>query len=137
VGHAANPAPSLETFKVIPMTTHPHPMTSEQRRSLSRRARDAFPPMGVYAIRDARTGRARVGSSRNVHARLNRIQFELRLGTHADRDLQEAWRHDAERISFEVVELVKERTDAAFDYGEELRLLEELHREQLSSEGQP
>lgn len=91
--------------------------------------------MGVYAIRNLTTGRVRVGSSRHVHARLNRIQFELRLGTHADRELQEGWRQDPAGLSFEVVELVKERSDAAFDYAEELKLLEDLHREELSNVG--
>lgn len=87
--------------------------------------------MGVYAIRDALTGRVKVGSSRDVHARLNRIQFELRLGTHGDKDLQATWRQNPAHLSFEVLDRVRQRTDANFDYAAELRLLEELHREQL------
>lgn len=112
-----------------------HPLTSEQRRALSRQARDAFPPMGVYAIRHAASGRVRVGSSRDVHARLTRIQFELRLGRHLDRKLQALWQQDPAQLSFEVVELVKQRSDADFDYAGELRVLEELHREELSTGG--
>ena len=104
---------------------------SAHRRSLSRQARDAFPPMGVYAIRDAVTARVTVGSSRDVHARLNRIQFELRLGSHPDKGLQASWRQNSAHVTFEVVDMVKQRTDADFDYAEELRLLEQLHREQL------
>jgi len=110
------------------------PSRSVQRRSLSRQARDAFPPMGVYAIRDAATARVVVGSSRDVHARWNRIQFELRLGTHADKDLQATWRQDPAHLTFQVVDLVRQRTDATFDYAEELRLLEQLHRDQLCGE---
>lgn len=103
--------------------------SAADRRAAARRARDAFPPMGVYAIRDRRTGALRVAASRNVHAAINRIRFELRLGTHPDRVLQAAWRDGGEeRLAFEVLELVKERSDAAFDYAAELRLLEELHR---------
>ena len=99
------------------------------RRAAARRARDAFPPMGVYAIRDRRTGAVRVAACRNVHAAINRIRFELRLGSHPDGALQAAWCDGGEeRIAFEVLELVKERSDAAFDYAAELRLLEELHR---------
>jgi hypothetical protein len=30
-----------------------------------------------------------------------------------------------------VLELVKQRTDPAFDYAQELRVLEQLHREEL------
>lgn len=103
------------------------------RRAAARRARDAFPPMGVYAIRDRRTGTVRIAASRNVHAAINRIRFELRMGSHPDRTLQSAWRDGGEeRFAFEVLELVKERTDANFDYAAELRLLEELHRAELA-----
>lgn len=93
--------------------------------------------MGVYAVRDLSNGRVQVGSSRNVHARLTRIQFELRLGSHPDKNLQESWRRDPGRISFEVLELVKERTDAAFDYEQELQLLAELHRQELFGTAAP
>jgi hypothetical protein len=108
---------------------------SVQRRLLSRQARDAFPPMGVYAIRDAATASITVGSSRDVHARLNRIRFELRLGTHPDTSLQATWRQNSANVTFDVLDMVKQRTDPAFDYAEELRLLEQLYREQLCGGG--
>ena len=67
---------------------------------------------------------------------LNRIRFELRLGSHPDRALQAEWRDGGEaRFSFEVLALVKERSEAGFDYGAELRLLEELHRGEHAREG--
>lgn len=110
--------------------------SAAQRRLRSREARDAFPPMGVYAIRDLATGRVRVAASRNVVGALNRVRFELRLGSHPDKSWQAAWdAGTAERFSFEVVELVKQRDDPAFDYGAELRALEELHREELEGKG--
>lgn len=108
-----------------------HQPDPAQRRRRSREARDAFPPMGIYAVRDGSTGRVLVGSTRDVHARLRRMQFELRLGTHPDKDLQSAWREDAARFSFEVLELVKQRSDPAFDYAQELRVLEQLYRDEL------
>ncbi|NKE68407.1 GIY-YIG nuclease family protein [Ramlibacter sp. RBP-2] len=113
------------------MTAAIHQPDATRRRTLSRQARDAFPPMGVYAVRDRASGLVRVGCARDVHARLGRIQFELRLGTHPDRELQAAWRQDAARFSFEVLELVKQRTDPAFDHAGELRVLEQLYRDEL------
>jgi hypothetical protein len=113
------------------MNAAAHATLSAERRRLSRAARDAFPPMGVYAVRDGTGGRVRVGSSRDVYARLNRIQFELRMGGHPDKDLQSAWRQDPARITFEVLELVRQRTDPAFDHAQELRLLEALYRQEL------
>lgn len=100
------------------------------RRAAARQARDAFPPMGVYAIRDRASGHRLLGASRNVHAALNRARFEMRMGKFADRALQAAWsRAGADALSFEVLELVKEREDADFDYAGELKALEQTCRE--------
>ncbi|CAN5709446.1 hypothetical protein BH10PSE18_BH10PSE18_43380 [soil metagenome] len=100
------------------------------RRAAARQARDAFPPMGIYAIRDRASGHMLLGASRNVHAALNRAHFELRMGKHADRILQAEWnRSGADGLAFDVLELVKERANADFDYTGELKALEQMHRE--------
>lgn len=100
------------------------------RRAAARQARDAFPPMGVYAIRARASGHLLVRSSRDVHAALNRARFELRMGRHADRVLQAEWnRSGLDGLAFEVLELVKERQDDGFDYAGELVALEQIHRE--------
>lgn len=111
-------------------TTFTGPDSRSARRAAARQARDAFPPMGIYAIRDCASGHQLLGSSRNVQAALNRARFELGLGKHADRVLQAAWHRSGGRgIAFDVLELVKEREDAAFDYAGELKALEQIHRE--------
>jgi hypothetical protein len=100
------------------------------RRAAARQARDAFPPMGIYAIRNRASGHLLLGASRNVHAALNRARFELRMGKHPDCVLQAEWnRSGLDELVFEVLELVKEREDANFDYGGELKALEQIHRE--------
>lgn len=100
------------------------------RRAAARQARDAFPPMGIYAIRDRESGHLLLGASRNVHAALNRARFELRMGKHGNRVLQAEWnRSGVEGLDFEVLELLKEREDATFDYAGELKALEQIHRE--------
>lgn len=112
------------------MDSSADPALRSARRAISREARDAFPPMGIYAIRDRANSRLLLGASRNVHAALNRARFELRMGTHADRVLQAAWdRSGVEEIGFEVLELVKEREDPNFDYAGELKALEHMYRE--------
>lgn len=108
-----------------------HPSAST-RRQIARQVREAFPRMGIYAIRDKETGRVLVGSSRNVDGALNRAQFELRMRSHVDKTLQAAWNSSGpERFVFEIVELVKERDDADFDYAKEMQALEQLYREEF------
>jgi hypothetical protein len=100
------------------------------RRAAARQARDSFPPMGIYAIRDRASGYLLLGASRNVHAALNRARFEMGTGKYVDRVLQAEWnRNGAEGLVFEVLELVKERVDADFDYAGELKAIEQIHRE--------
>lgn len=119
------------------MTTACSQPSAADRRRLARQARDAFPPMGIYAVRDRAGGPVQLGSSRDVYASLNRIQFELRLGSHPDKALLAKWKADPARLSFEVLDLVKERPDPAFDYREELRLLLQLHSEELGVRRSP
>lgn len=109
--------------------------TRADRRRMSREVRDAFPTMGVYAIRNLASGLVRVASSRNVHAAINRTQFELRMGKHADQALQAQWKSDPSQVTFEVLELVKERkNDPDFDYGAELSLMLALYGAELGAE---
>ncbi|GAA5181239.1 hypothetical protein GCM10025771_27710 [Niveibacterium umoris] len=100
------------------------------RRVAARQARDTFPPMGIYAIRDLASGHLLLGASSNVHAALNRARFELRMGKHADRVLQAEWnRSSVDGLAFGVLELVTERENAEYDYASELKALEQIHRE--------
>jgi hypothetical protein len=117
---------------VMPSTTD---ISSSTRRDISRRVRDAFPSMGIYFIRDKETGEVLVVSSRNVYGAINRTKFELRLRSHSNKTLQEKWNHSGpDRFDFEVIELLEERKDLHFDYGEELRVLEQLYREQYEQQ---
>lgn len=106
------------------------PSLRQDRRAIVRELRDAFPAMGVYAVRARESGHVLVDSSRNVHASLNRVRFELRMGSHKDRVLQAEWKRGGEAaLSFEILEMVKERDDPDFDYAAELRGLEQIHRQ--------
>ena len=112
----------------------PPPMPAARRRELARQARDAFPPMGVYAIRNLATGSVQVLASRNVPGAINRARFELQNHGCRNRQLQADWdRYGAEAIRFETLELVRERTEADFDYEAELQVLLELWRTELEA----
>ncbi|OWW22279.1 hypothetical protein AYR66_25045 [Noviherbaspirillum denitrificans] len=91
--------------------------------------------MGIYIVRDKETGQVLVASSRDVHAAINRAQFELRLRSHTNKALQAAWNQGGpERFDFEIVDLLKEKDDPDFDYASELRALEQLYREEFQQQ---
>jgi hypothetical protein len=112
------------------------PPDRARRRELARGARDAFPPMGVYAIRNLATGRVDVAASRNVPGAINRALFELRQRSHRNRELQQAWDDLGEQaVRLDVLELVRERTDPAFDHDAELADLHALWRDEVGKPG--
>lgn len=103
-----------------------------RRKALIGAYKLAFPPMGIYAVRNVATGRMLVDRSANTTATLNRHRTELRLGLHRIRALQEDWRTLGESaFAFEVLEALEERTDPAFDYEAELARLLEAWRERV------
>jgi hypothetical protein len=106
------------------------------RRELVRAYKDAFPPMGVYAVRNRATGRVLVGASRNVDAALQRLRFELRMRGCRNAALMRDWiAQGADAFSFEVLERVRPRDEPGFDPDAELAGLLEAWRFELASTG--
>lgn len=107
-------------------------LSPQARRELTRQYKQAFAPMGVYAVRCDAAHLLRLGSSRNAEGALNRLRFELARGAHRDRALQHAWnRFGAEAFRLEVIDRVKQRDDPAFDYDAELAALLALWQAEL------
>ena len=62
-------------------------------------------PRGIFSARVGTSGPAWVGSSPNLDAAQNGLWFQLRLGTHRNRALQEEWLRSGEAaFSFEILE---------------------------------
>lgn len=89
------------------------PNARTRQRQLSRDYKDNPPPCGVYAIRCAAAGIVFVQGGMNVHGAIHRNRFELRMGTHSNRRLQQAWKtHGEAAFGFDVIDIVKRREDA-------------------------
>ncbi|HEY3443358.1 MAG TPA: GIY-YIG nuclease family protein [Paludibaculum sp.] len=62
-------------------------------------------PRGIFCARVGTSGPAWVGSSPNLDAAQNGLWFQLRLGSHRNRPLQEEWNRWGEAaFSFEILE---------------------------------
>ena len=105
------------------------------RKELIRQYKETARPMGVYRVRNVKSGRSLVGSSPNLRAILNRHQAQLQLGVHTNAELQSDWNALGEdAFRFEVLDTLEPREgeDARGDYFAELRALEELWLDKLS-----
>lgn len=111
----------------------PAPASAGRTRSeLKKQYRETPPPMGIYVIRSLSSGRMIVEASMNVHAAMNRARFELDRKSYRDKQLQQDWlAFGPENCRFEVIDLVKQREDPAFDYKAELAGLLTMWREEL------
>jgi hypothetical protein len=103
------------------------------RKALTREYKETPRPMGVYRVRNTATGKALVGSSSNLPAMLNRHQAQLKMGSHANRALQDDWnRLGPDAFAFEVLDTLKPPEEAGYDPSDDLRVLEQMWIEKLS-----
>ena len=87
---------------------------------------------GVFAVRCLQDGALWTGTSRDLDAQQNGIWFQLRMGNHMNRGLQQAWnRHGADAFHFEVLEIVED--DNAEMVGLLLKEREQHWREQTGA----
>jgi group I intron endonuclease len=86
-------------------------------------------PMGVFQFRNMRSGKVYIGSSSDLPAIKNRYIFQLKLGSHKDRELQKEWNeHGEENFIFEILEQLKAKEGVQADYRDDLRTLENKWR---------
>ncbi len=82
---------------------------------------------GVVAIRNTENGRIFLISSLNLHGVLDRHRFQLEHGSHSIDALQRDWKElGPAAFSFETVETLPVNEDPAYDYSEDLEILEQI-----------
>ena len=83
--------------------------------------------MGIFQIQNLANGRAFIGGSKDLPAILNRHQFQLKLGTHPNKELQRAWNElGADAFAFNVLDTLPPAENAGYDPTEDLTALEQL-----------
>lgn len=107
-------------------------MTAAHRKDLVREYKERKTRSGIFAIRCLPGDALWTGTSRDLDAQQNGIWFQLRLGNHMNRSLQQAWNsHGAEAFRFEILEVVEDEN--AEIIGLLLKEREALWREQTGA----
>jgi hypothetical protein len=90
----------------------------ESRKELLRQYKELKPQAGIYAVRCVASGRAWVGTSRNLGATKNGLWFGLRAGMHRETSLQAEWNAQGEEaFEYEAVEVLDEDVHALNVFG--------------------
>ena len=108
------------------------------RRELQRQYKETPRPMGVFRVRNTRSGRWFLGASPDVPAMLNRQRFQLEVGSHPNAALQRDWKESgAEVFAFETLDLLEPPDEPGYRPQDDLRALEGLWREKLAQTDGP
>ena len=84
-------------------------LSKEQKKEAIIKFKERKPLLGIYAVLCTVSGRAWVGSSRNLVATENGTWFGLRHGSHRDQPLQHEWNvHGESAFHYEVLEKLDE-----------------------------
>ena len=110
-------------------------MDKASRRDAIRDYKERKPRRGVFALRCAATGEVWVSASPNLDKQQNSTWFGLRLGSHPNRALQEAWKqHGEDAFSFEILaELENDAEASNYAVKADLKTLEAEWREKLGA----
>lgn len=112
-------------------------MRDIDQKSRIREYKENPPVAGIYRIRNTVTGRSLVGSAVNLPGRLNRHRFQLKAGSHPEKELQADWNEQGEgAFEFAVLDRLEPRDDADYDPNEDLDVLRQMWIERLEASGE-
>lgn len=107
------------------------------RKELVRQYKNTPKPMGIFQVRNTVQGKSFIGTSTNLPAMLNRQRFQLELGSHPDRELQQDWNElGLEAFVFQVLDRLEPPKEPGHDPTDDLRTLKALWVEKLINAGE-
>lgn len=97
------------------------------RKKLKQEYKGTVQPKGVYAVRNNQNGKVFLAGSLNLYNIVERVRWRLNQGGYPNEDLQQDWKARGEgAFSIEIMETLPLKDDPAYDYDEDLKILELL-----------
>jgi hypothetical protein len=107
------------------------------RKELKSEFKEAGTPAGIFQVRNLVNGKILIGKAQNIPGILNSQKFQLRMGSHPNRQLQADWNtFGADSFVFETLDVLAPTKDQQLDLNEELTQLLELWLEKLKPYGE-
>jgi hypothetical protein len=93
--------------------------------------------MGVYRVRNTVNGKSFIGTARDLPGVLNSQRFQLSMGSHKNRALQQDWNDlGPDAFAFEVLDPLDPQDTPGYNPADDLRALEQLWLERLQPFGE-
>ncbi len=107
------------------------------KKAMKKQYKETVQPMGVFKIVCKANNKIFIVGSLNMRARMTREKFQLDMGSHRNEELQNDYKeYGKEAFEFEVVDNLKPKEDPAYNYTDDLVILEEMWIEKLQSYGE-
>lgn len=108
----------------------------KSRSDLKREYKERKRPMGVFLVRNRRSGRFQVHAALDLQAAMNRLRAEITPATNPNLELLRDWKAmGAEAFEVRVLDELKPRDVPGWDPREDLAELAAMWREKLAGEG--
>lgn len=106
------------------------------KKALRKQYKETLQPMGVFKIQNKVNGKILIVSSNNLPGRINREKFQLDMGGHPNTELQKDYKEfGKDSFIFEIIDHLKPKEDPAYNYTDDLVVLEEMWIEKLQPFG--
>lgn len=108
----------------------------DRKKELKALYKQMKPDMGILIIRPSGGDKCYIEETRDLNGRINRTKFQLKSGSHPNRELQRDWQALGEsRFIIDILErLDYDKDESKTDYTEDLQLLKEIWEERLTKE---
>ena len=107
------------------------------RSRIKKQFKQTLTPMGIFQIKNKRNGKVFIGKAMNLPGTIRRHQFELKLGSHRNVDMQKDWQElGEEQFSFEILDQLTPKEDPTYKYEDDLATLEEMWLDKLRPYGE-
>lgn len=107
----------------------------DRRKELTQQYKAMKKEGGIYQIRNIRNNKVLVVATPNLKT-MNGARFQLEMGSHVNKELQADWnQYGSEAFTFEVLEVLEEKTEGYFDKKGELKKLEAKWLKELEPYG--
>ena len=110
-------------------------MSNQRKRDLVREYKERKHRRGVYAVRCTASGQVWASGSHNLDAQQNSLWFQLKLGTHPNRALQDAWKQYGEgAFAYAIAAELSDEERTPYALKADLKALEAECREKLGAD---
>jgi hypothetical protein len=108
----------------------------DRKKELKEQYKQMKPDMGIFIIRSNFGNKCLVEATKNLKAKLNGVKFQLEMGSHLNRELQQDWKENGgEGFIIEVLEQLEyDKDETKTDYSDDLALLLMEWEEKLTRE---